>query len=259
MAEEKEHLSAADIGVSIDPATWKEPVQTFPGIIEASEYRWASDDYKKETEFRPRIDEQLPQWHLVVVRMDAVLITSDGEEVPARRYGGIDLRKYSKAEGGLVDINPRHAKEHFIMTEWKKVALEIEPPDPLVGRKFIFNYWQTKAFGRNVGRNVLVPVQVLSPDYEYDGEIQRIQLPPRENVEEGEVTAGTTPPTEDTLEAALIEALKGKTKDDHQEILSSLPEWARTTSIVTGVATGSLIDKLVEEGKVSVSGDGKFA
>src|SRR3989304_44466 len=121
MPEDEKVLTSADLGVSIEPGTWVEPKQTFPGIVVVSRYRLASDEYKKATQFRPAIADPLPQWEFRVERLDARLLLPDGSQAPAIRYGGVDLRKWSNREQALVPISSAYAKEWFIVNESRKV------------------------------------------------------------------------------------------------------------------------------------------
>ncbi len=255
MTEEKV-LTQADIGISIDPSSWKEPVQEFPGLVVESQYRLAPDSYKKATEFRPAIEDDLPQWSLRIKRLDAIFVTPEGGEADAIRYGGIDLRKWSPSQGMLVDINPNFAKEHYIVTEWKRIVKDIEPPTILEGSMFMFNFWANKRFGNMTSRNVTVPTSILPPEYVYAGEVQRIQLTARDD--EAETTTGKTMDLEAATNA-VVEALPGLKVGDAQGILAAIPEDARAVNaVVSGIVTGDLIDDLIDSGRIGKNDEGVF-
>lgn len=251
-------------GVSIDPATWEDPKQTFPGVVEVSHYRYASDEYRAATQFRSAIPDPLPQWDLRVRRLDAVLLLPDGSQVAAFRYGGIDLKKWVEREHRLVLVSSRFPKEWFIASEWKRVFGQVSPPENLVGRKAIFDFYPTKGFGGSMpARNVLVPVQVLPPDYEFTGETQII--PVREKGDDGSTpaTVSVAPSDEDASASGTVPAsfdlvafLTGKNRNDPATIISSLPVDLRQPGIVSGLATGSLIDALSKDGQISIADDG---
>ena len=263
-------LTSEEFGVSIDPATWTDPKQTFPGTIEVSTYRWASDDYRKATEFRPAITDPVPQWDVRVRRLDAKLVLPDGQQADAIRYGGIDLKKWSNADEALVKISSRFAKEWFIVNQWKSVFGKIEPPDLLVGRKAMFDFFPSKGFGGPIpARNVLVPVTVLPPEYEYTGDVRLIVV--RERAEAGAEAAGTPEgqaaeapggaaslvlDDEEAKNRLVNEFLPGQNRNRLADIIQVLPPELRGQRILGELATGALIDELVAAGRIQVAPDG---
>jgi len=256
--------TSEDFGVSVDPATWVDPKETFPGIIEVSRKRWASDEYKKETEFRPAITDPLPQWDIRVRRLDAELVLPDGSKVPAIRYGGIDLKKYSAREQALVPISSRFPKEYWIANEWKRVFGKIEPTETLEGKYAMFDFYPSKSFGGSMpARNVLVPVSVLPPDYQYTGEVRLITV--RERAETEGATEATTPSatepelSADEAQTALLPYLVGKNRNDPASIITSLPPELRLAGILTSLATGDLIKDLQAAGTIEVATDGTIS
>ncbi len=174
-----------DFGVSIDPATWEDPKETFPGIVEVSTKRWASEKYLESKTFwegfNP-IGARLPQWDLRVRRLDALFVLPDGEQVPAFRYGGVDLKKWSNRERKFADLSSRYHKEWYIVSEWKRIFGRVEPPETLVGRMAMFDFYRSKSFpGSSMpSTNVLVPSSLLPPTYTFTGEVRLIQVPARE-------------------------------------------------------------------------------
>ncbi len=261
--EQGKVLTKDDIGVSIDPSSWTEPVQTFPGLVVESNYRLAPDSYKAETEFRPAITEDLPQWSLKIKRLDAVLVTPEGEEVDAIRYGGIDLKKWSPSEGKVVKINPNFAKEHFVVTEWTKIAKDVEPPEILEGRIFMFSYWANKRFGRMSSRNVIVPASTLSVDYVFPGEIQSIQIQAKDDDATNDSTDGGSVLSHDDAVEAVLAILPGMGADlsspaDKTAILEAIPAEARLNAIVTGIVTGTLLEELLGDGRINKNEAGVF-
>ena len=228
MPEDEKVLTSADLGVSIEPGTWAEPKQTFPGIVVISRYRLASDDYKKATQFRPAIADPLPQWEFRVERLDARLLLPDGSQAPAGRYGGVDLKKWSNRENALVAISSAYAKEWFIVSESKRVFGKLEPPDALVGKKAMFDFYPTKTFGGSIpSRNVLVPTELLPPDYEFKGEIQIIQVRARDGEEGGaevaETTASVAQAATEPSDSEVLPYFAGKNAKDPAAIITALP------------------------------------
>jgi len=251
-------LTAEDIGVSIDPSSWTEPMQSFPGLVLSSCYRLAPESYKAKTDFREAIEGDLPQWDLRIKRLDAILVTQDGEEVDAIRYGGIDLKKWSPSEGKVVKINPNFAKEHFVVTEWTKIAKDVEPPERLEGRIFMFSYWANKRFGRMSSRNVIVPASTLPSDYVFPGEVQKIQIQSRDEDEDTEETGSGSVLSETDAVEAVLSILPGMDSADTTAILEAVPAEARLNAIVTGIVTGVLIEELVSGGRIGKDEAGVF-
>ncbi len=258
-----------DYGFNIDPANWEELKETFPGKVVESTYQVPNEKYRAATSFRPEIPEELPngtkiiQWSCVVERLDAVFVNPEGEQNPVRRYVTVDSHKWNPRKRVWAPMSRAFKKETYITSTWKKVFGQIQPPEILVGKIALFDLYRDKDFGgQYTARNVLVPVQVLSPDYTYDGDVQLIQTRGEGERTEGE---GQTAPSSNNLlsdeEAieALIPLLIGKEKASVATILSSLPSEIRTSTVMTGVATGSLIDTLEAEGKIKVDGDGLIA
>lgn len=260
MPEEETTDQAEFDGFSIDPSTWVEPTQEFPGEVVVSCYKWANDKYKAATPFRPQIEEPLPQWDLQVKRLDASLLLPDGSKADAIRYGGIDLKKYSKQAGGLVPINMGNQKEYFIMGEWKKAFGTIEPPDRLVSMKAMFTLYLSKKFGGPTpSKNVLVPTAVLDPDYTYDGEVQVFQVQAREGDDQGttpEAEAPTILLEESEAWEKLVDVLVGTNADETRKLLQDLPAELRLPKLMAGLATDDAVKRLVDEGWITVAADG---
>ena len=264
--EEGKALTSADLGVSIEPGTWVEPKQTFPGIVVVSRYRLASDKYKEATQFRPAIADDLPQWEFNIERLDAKLLLPDGSQAPAIRYGGIDLRKWSNRESTLVPISSAYAKEWFVVSENKRVFGKLEPPEALVGKKAVFDFFPTKSFGGSIpSRNVLVPTELLSPDYEFTGDVQIIQVRAREGDEarsdDASSDAGTPTPaaTPEPTDAEVLPHLAGKSTSDPAGIITALPAELRSAKVLNGIATGTLFEALKAAGKIAVADDGTIS
>ena len=265
-------------GVSIDPDTWKEPVQVFPGIVRQSTYRWGSPEYFEKfverlerdqhlsrehieaslAALNPGGEKMIPQWNVVVERLDAKFLLPDGSQAPANRYGGIDLVKFSNRDNTFVPINPQYKKETFITASWKKVAGAIHPPEQLEGKMFTFNFWESKRFGGTMpARNVLVPTEVLPPTYVFTGEVSLIQVNREQTPGEAAVpTAGPVVVDQTAAVDRLVaEVLPGKSTTDAAGILMALPPELRLPELQSGLADGSLIQQLAAEGKITIGAD----
>jgi hypothetical protein len=261
--------ATADVfsGISIDPATWEDPKQTFPGEIITSEFRLATEEYRAETEYRPAIAEDLPQWDLRIKRLDAVRVELDGSHADVVYYGGIDMVRHNarvnEGRGGLVPISSRYPKEWEITNAHKKVFGTVQPPAVLVGKLAMFDFYQTKAYGTVTAKRVLLPVSVLPPDWTFDGE--RIVFTARERDEDAPVDSGEGAPSAggsvnllpETEALALIPAaINGQKKDDVAGVIAAIPQHARLPNIVNGVATQELFKELEAAGEITINGDG---
>ena len=268
--EENQEAETEDYGFDIDPANWEELKETFPGKVVESVYQAPNEKYRAATSFRPEIPEELPngtkiiQWSCIVERLDARFINPEGEEFPVRRFVTVDSHKWNAKKKLWTPMSRAFKKETYITATWKRAFGQIQPPSVLIGKIALFDLYRDKDFGGQfTARNVLVPVQVLAPDYAYDGDVQLIQTRGEgERAGEGEQSAPSSTNNllsdEEAIEA-LIPILIGKEKASVATILSSLPSEIRTSTVMTGVATGSLIDTLEAEGKIKVDDSGVIA
>ena len=263
MTEEEKNLFA---GINIDPETWEDPKQSFPGEIVTSEFRMASDKYRAETEFRPAITEDLPQWNLVVRRLDAIRQELDGSHGDVIYYGGVDLKRWrataNDGQGGLVPLSSRYPKEWFITTAYKNVFGTVHPPDVLTGKKAQFDYYPTKAFGTVTARRVLVPANVLAPDYEFTGDKHTFIA--RERDDENPATEGTDVPStggstdllsKEEAMALLPPLFVGLKIDAVADLIEAMPKNVRLPELLNAVATGDLVKQLQADGKLTIDAD----
>lgn len=254
-----------------DPATWEDPKESFPGIVEVSDIIPCSEEYLEKFcsvrditgATREKIlAESFPRWDLRIKRLDCVLQLPAGDQVPAMRYGGFDLRKWNREQAALIRLNSRHAKEHMVRTAYQKVFGAIQPPSVLVGKKFMFDYYGTKNIRNFPYTNVVVPTTVLPPEYEYEQEVRVIIVTRDQDAGGTEEAADNGTGTEEKLsETAALDivaaAIVGqKAKGDPAGLIGAVPDNAKLGTIVTGLADGSLVDTLVKGGKVAVGDDG---
>ncbi len=266
-AEEKAALE----GLNLDPGTWEDPKQTFRGIVMVSEIGFASEEYRAATEFRPAITEPLPQWNYRIRRLDAQRSELDGSIGEVFYYGGHDLKKFNArandGQGGLVPLSARYPKEWFISTENKKVFNTIHPPENLIGKIAMWDYYQTKAFGSVTAKRVLVPASILPPDYTYTGEKVTFQAREKEGeagveasadgvAQNGTATNGTAMLSIEQAKAILPALLVGQKRDDPASIIAAIPAEARLPEVLSGVATQDLLKEFVEEGTIVIAEDG---
>lgn len=260
---------AALAGVNIDPATWEEPKITFPGVVIVSTYVLAQENYVKENKFRRAITEPWPQWDFRVERLDAIRVETDGSQGPSIFYGGIDLRKYNQEADALVPISSRNGKEFFVTNEHKKVFGTTHPPEVLIGRKAMFEYYQVKTINGWPYNKVLVPTEVLAPDYEFTGEKRLIKA--REKTEDdGGNNVGSEDAIQSTVETlseeeaivAVVQALDGLDTNDSSAIgtlIADLPGEVRVGAVVSKLATGQFVTEQLEAGTLTKDANGKLA
>lgn len=279
-------------GVSIDPSTWVEPKVEFPGKVIVSDYRWANQKYldmvieriMRDSKYTleqvlaslaqatPGNHPNIPQWNCQVERLDAAFQLPDGSNAPATRFGGIDMVQWNNREKRFMAVVAGGGKAPYITGEWKRVFGTIDPPSVLVGRLAEFDFYPSKRFGGpQPAKNVLVPTKVLPPDYVFTGEKQIIVVT-REQAEgqaSGDAPLAGAPDAgqpssalryEDAL-TQLVPLLDGKDGRPAAAgaLIGALPQHLRQSEIVSGLATGELITKLVAEGKISLNADGIIA
>jgi len=267
VTEETQATNPDDFGVSIDPASWEDPKETFPGVVEVSEKRWASDKYKESKTFWEGFDPAtpIPQWDLRVRRLDAVLVLPDGTQAPAVRYGTIDLKKWSNRDRKLVPLSSAYKKEWLIVNEWKRIFGKVEPPEVIVGKIAMFDFFRSKALpGSSMpATNVLLPVTVLPPDYTFDGEVRLFQVRERaddstsETADESGVKEAAVITTIDPN--AILPFINGKNRKDATGIITSLPEELRQPTLLSQIATGALFEQLASDKKIEIAPDGTIS
>ena len=254
----------------IDPRSWIEPKETFPGRVLVSAYRLCDPKYMEPNQFRTvRLPRQVWQWDLRVERLDAVYQLPDGSQVPVVRYGGYDLERYNARTGTIDPTNLRSNKEVLIGNAWVGCFTTIEPPESLVGKMADFEFYPSKRIARNVAKNILLPIKVLAPDWTFTGEKQ-VFVVTRESQEAraagGSGDAAATGTTEPTLtgpavsvadaETRLPVLLNGKNRNDIAGLINSLPSEVRHGDIIDGLISGTLIEQLARDGKITLGADG---
>lgn len=289
MAEEN-NTAAQEVpveGFSIDPSTWVEPKESFPGFVQVSDYRWCNQKYLDGVVTRiagqARITQEavldslravnptkvalIPQWDLRVKRLDTILQLPDGQQVDAIRYGGYDMVKWNNVQNAFVPINPNYGKEAFISGEWKRIAGQTEPPTVLAGKFFSFDWWPAKRFGGSMpAKRVLVPTGVLPPTFEYTGDVRIIQVPDRGDEQSAGGTDAATPAAtasllseEEAINKLVSEILPGTNSKQAGALLQALTPDMRVNTVMEGVATGTLVKKLAAEGRIVVAADGMIS
>ena len=283
--------AAGPQGFSIDPASWVEPKESFPGQVLVSAYRWSDPKYLDGVVARivkdsagteqAKSPEQvleglaavnpdhlpmIPQWDLRVKRLDTILQLPDGSQADAIRYGGYDLVKWSNRDGAFVQINLNYGKESFIGGQWKKIAGTTEPPSVLEGKFFNFDFYPNKKFGGAMpAKRVLVPTQVLPPNFTYSGEVNTIVVPDRGDGAEAAAEStesaapGVSTLTGDKADDALCAFLIANSCDTSNSagILTELPAELRGPDVLGGIANGDIVKRLESEGKIAIAADGK--
>lgn len=292
MTEEKTDAQVeGPVGFSIDPESWVEPKESFPGKVLVSAYRWSDPKYldgvvgrivkdsagteqAKSPEqvlemlagLNPQHVPQIPQWDLRVKRLDTILQLADGSQADAVRYGGYDLVKWSNRDGSWVQINLNYGKEQFIGSSWKKIAGTTEPPSVLQDKFFNFDFYPNKRFGGSMpAKRVLVPTSILPPNFTFTGEVNTIVVPDRGDAAEAAAEStqsaapGTATLTGDEADVALAAFLIANQADTGNSagILTELPAELRHPDVLGGIANGLIVKRLESEGKIAIAADGK--
>jgi len=252
--------------LSADSAQWEEVKETFPGEVIVSQYDYRPDEYLQKYAARRQI--VLPEgfrmryWDYRIKRLDASIILIDGSRVDAIRYGGYDLAKWNPRQGRMVPLNSFHRKEQQISSANKQVfGLDsLDPVSQLIGRKAMWDFFLSKNIGGpNPASNVLLPVATLPADYTFTGTPIEIQQKVREEDSEATslsvdgATEGIQPINEqEAIDKIVTFWLPGKTKDSLVSQIATLPTGTNLASIITEIATGQLVERLVAEGQIVV-------
>jgi hypothetical protein len=206
-----------------------------------------------------------------VKRLDAVYQLPDGSRAEVVRYGGYDLERWNQRTGEIEPINLRSNKEALIGGAWVQVYGTIEPPESLVGKMGMFELYPSKRIGKNVAKNVLIPLApAFDPSYTYTGEVQVFTVTREQqgSVTEDSATAsvngavanaGVVALDEAAVLAALPSFLDGKSRNDAAGIINALPKELRHGNIVNGIINGTVFDQLVAAGSIAIASDGSIA
>lgn len=273
MPEQDGTTAAANIALpagvpSIDPSTWIEPKETFPGVVILSAYRHCSPAYMEPNNFRTqRLPRPIVQWVLHVERLDqAWQSTADGSITPyVYYYGGFDLERLNTRTGEIEPINLRANKEARIANAWKSLFGTIDPPEPLVDKKATFEFYPSLRMQRgNVAKNILLPIAALPPDYGFTGEKRLITFTPKEDSgvpTDGQGSAAAvaqTVPFEEAL-TRLPELISGLNVNNLAGIVNALPPEFRSSQLIDGIISGTTVKTLQDSGKIAVGADGLIA
>ena len=255
----------------IDPRAWIEPKETFPGKVIVSAYRLCDPKYIEPNQFRTvALPRTIWQWDLRVERLDAVYQLPDGSQVPVVRYGGYDLERYNSRTGTIEPTNLRSNKEVLIGNAWVMCFTTIEPPESLVGKMAEFEFYPSKRIGRNVAKNILLPIKALAPDWTFVGDKQVFVVAQeahdaRTGGSDGHVSGitGTTTPLVTGVSLPMADAerklptlLHGKNRNDIAALINGLPNEVRHGELIDGLISGTLIERLVSDGKITLGADG---
>lgn len=255
----------------LDPAALEEPKETFPVLVTVSRLRWSDPKYNVANSFRQAFPfrgagygpegNSVQQWDLQLQRLDAVYYHEDGSPfpqddgsapstVPVIVYAGIDLEKMDK-NGVVKGIMKTRGKEPYVLGAWTKVAGSLVPdPSVITGKMFNVERFREKEIAPGFfAKNVVVPVEVLSPTFTYTGEVLRFKAGREtgdgavsEAAQGGPATAGVTKEEAAGLIASFL-AEKGidrTTADVSVLALADFPQAARIEPFLTAAATGSL-------------------
>jgi hypothetical protein len=270
----------APLGFSIDPATYVEPKEQFPGIVETSTITWAREKY--ETEKLTRIAQQneitldelraalgkanvngeqrLPVYQLDVRRFDVIFQRPDGSQAPVLIYAGWDMLNWSNRNSAWQGVSATFGKAAFVGPEWARVAGQLHPPEILASRMFEFDFWQQKRLGKFPTGNVLVPTKALAPDYQYTGDVRIALIKAEAETTPGDTdTAGVTATTVDLSLAThriITEILPGLNVNSAATIVQAVPPELRLPELMNSIALGEFTKNAEAEGRIMVAADG---
>jgi|FLYL01.1.fsa_nt_gi hypothetical protein len=247
----------------LDPSSWEEPRETIPVRVKVSRFRWSAPEYNRATSFRQAFPyrgegygpegNSIQQWDLQLERYDAVFVRPDGTEVPATLYAGVDLEKLDSS-GVLKPIMRTRGKEQFIITAWTRVVGSLVPdPSRIEGMNLLVERYREKEIAPGFyAKNVIVPIEVLPPDYRYTGPVQKFRVRATEPATESVSNATESKAGEVSVEqaASLIRqflASRGISAEKAPVSILADPEFpaaARIEPFLTAIATGGLAEVL---------------
>lgn len=270
--------AAADFNLSLlDPAALEEPKETFPVKVVRSRLRWSAPEYNGPTTFRGAFPfrgaghgpegNSVQQWALVLERLDAVYYHEDGspfdvrdaegnptgktaQVVPVIVYAGIDLEKMDK-NGVVKGIMKTRGKEPFVLGAWTKTAGSLVPdPSVIENRFFTVERFREKEIAPGFfAKNVVIPVAVLPPTFEYTGTVLRFKAG-REATDEsvneaasGGSASAAVSKDEAAAQIAAFLSEKGISPENADVTVLGLPDFptaARIEPFMTAAATGNL-------------------
>lgn len=193
MPSTTEQNPPVDFNLSLlDPSSWEEPKELIPVKVVQCGLRWSDEKYNAATEFRAALPKPIQQLVLNVERLDAIYFHEDGshffgtdgkdlgETIPVPMYAGVDLQKMDK-KGVIKNIMKTRGKEQFVVTGWVKVVGALVPnPERLIGMMLTVERYREKEIASGFfAKNVIIPVEILSPTYQFTGTVQRFKASER--------------------------------------------------------------------------------
>lgn len=254
----------------IDPRGWIEPKETFPGEVIVSCYRECDPKYMEPNPFRATaLPRPVWQWDLRVKRLDAVYQLLDGSRAEVVRYGGYDLERWNNRTGEIEAVNLRSNKEQQIGNAWVSLYVTVEPPESLLGKKAMFDFYPSKRVSKNnVAKNILLPISVLPPDWTFTGDVQVFVVSrdaaevgatadaARDGASAAPIPQATNILSEDEAFARLPSILDGLNRTDVAGIINKLPTEMRHSTILNGIINGDVFSRLQADGTIRVESDG---
>ena len=270
--------------IPLTTGKWEEGgVDEFPGKVTVCTYRDSDDKYTEQRGF-PR---PVQQWHVEVERLDAEYVRPDGERITVTYYQTIDLETMDKA-GQLHAVRQGSNKATYVISGWEKAKIRLDPdPTKVEGRIFQFRRLRSKLFGTFEAKGLLIPLKPLPDDYEFDGEMQEFLVSERGDGEELEreardegggrsgggrgdgdgraparaASGSTAKETGETDWDAIAQIFHGNDRDaDFSTFLTDgdVKHLFHDPKVKKAVASGDIIDMLIEKELIEVSRRGKI-
>lgn len=283
MTEDNSAGQTAGFNLSLlDPSSYEEPKELVPVRVKVSRLKWSDPKYNEATEFRPAFPnrgdgygpngDSIQQWDLQLERLDAVYVHEDGSDfidaegnnlgqtVPVIIYAGVDLEKLDKRSGSIRGLAKARGKEPMVVNAWTKLIGSLVPdPSKVEGQFFMVETYREKEIAPGFfAKNVVLPVEVLPPTYQYDGEISRFKAKADtgggttgEAVAQGasQPVQGGVSPTEAATAIRQFLQSEGLSADEVDVSILGHPNFpadARIEPFTTAIATGALAGTLDE-------------
>ncbi len=243
----------------LNPDTWKDDVRVIVGEIDRIGVRDAHPNYKAKMGITNPDEVPIPQFEVVIRRFDRVLVYPDGREVPAPETMTINLVRRD-GKGGFQPYGKGNNLPYTVIKKWREVLGDLD--EKLRGVKGRFEvYFKYTVGGFTHNRTVILPLEVLPPDYEYTGPVSRYEVRRAEmedSASEATPNEVTSSDSDDALLALRDAVVMAGTVKAVVSAVAYLDTAYRREPYLSWILNGTVIDLLKERGLIEIDDGGKI-
>ena len=250
------------VPISLDPSSWAEAFEDFPGKLMVCERRMSDERYTNEIAKLPR---PVQQFYVEVQRYDAVFVdAATGKRRPAVAISNVDLETKNRS-GRIVQMPVGKNKATIMLSNWAKAKVSLgvtwESPKVHEGKNFMFRLYRSMTIVPTRpdfrATNVLWPLSPLPNDYKYDGEVQEWIVQARG--EDLAASAEAVATVEHASREELIEGLIGEPAATFRgNLLQREPFKRASGSDKTKLVSGTFAREAMDEGLLGVDDEGNL-